>query len=135
MYLENKDIRITSKTRIRSIVIYFIILLCVLNCNSEGSISEYLWYHLHFVLGMDRKAELARKKAKLAALREERLRKEEQQNKIPPPVIAAPVDPVSVEGILKELGVTDEVVINGNVDHEEQKKSADTVALNSKYYS
>ena len=84
---------------------------------------------------MDRKAELARKKAKLAALREERLRKEEQQNKTPPPVIAAPVDPVSVEGILKELGVTDEVVINGNVDHEEQKKSADTVALNSKYYS
>lgn len=60
----------------------------------------------------DRKTELIRKKAKLAAMREERLKKEEGQLNISPQNAnkfdpSASGDAISVDTILQELGMTD----------------------------
>ncbi|VDL63001.1 unnamed protein product [Hymenolepis diminuta] len=80
----------------------------------------------------NRKAELERKKAKLAALREERLRKEESQFKNSSQSIGLPrADHVSVDGILREIGVIDNIEANGKVNDENLIKSVSTVTLDS----
>ncbi|EUB56052.1 Cytoplasmic dynein 1 intermediate chain 2 [Echinococcus granulosus] len=82
--------------------------------------------------GVDRKVELARKKAKLAALREERLRKEEKHNKALPSSFSIPtVDAISVDGILRELGVVSNIETNGRMDQDELEKSASSVVSTS----
>lgn len=82
----------------------------------------------------NRKAELERKKAKLAALREERLRKEESQFKNSSQSTGLPrTDHVSVDGILREIGVIDNIEANGKVNDENLIKSVSTVTLDSKY--
>ncbi|VDD81997.1 unnamed protein product [Mesocestoides corti] len=73
----------------------------------------------------DRKAELARKKARLAALRDERLKKEELQHNFAPQTAGvfdsnSISESVSIDGILKELGVADNVATNGKIDDEER---------------
>uniref|UniRef100_A0A5K3F513 WD_REPEATS_REGION domain-containing protein n=2 Tax=Mesocestoides corti TaxID=53468 RepID=A0A5K3F513_MESCO len=77
----------------------------------------------------DRKAELARKKARLAALRDERLKKEELQHNFAPQTAGvfdsnSISESVSIDGILKELGVADNVATNGKIDDEERLRSA-----------
>ncbi|KAM7536876.1 hypothetical protein Aperf_G00000087878 [Anoplocephala perfoliata] len=77
-----------------------------------------------------RKAELARKKAKLAALREERLKKEEQQIRSSTQFTGASyTDPLSVDGILKELGVTNNFDTNGKANDENLLNSPTTVSF------
>ncbi len=83
---------------------------------------------------MDRKAELARKKAKLAAMREERLKKEELQLNISPQAKSrlnpsASGDVLSVDKILQELGMSDSIETNGKPASEELGKSISSPAL------
>lgn len=80
-----------------------------------------------------RKAELTRKRAKLAALREERLKKEEKQIKNSFQFIGSScTDPLSVDGILKELGVTNNFDAIVKVNDENSVDSLFPVTLDSK---
>nr|CDS25787.1 Dynein intermediate chain [Hymenolepis microstoma] len=80
----------------------------------------------------DRKAELERKKAKLAALREERLRKEEIQLKSSLQSVGFPRNECTyVDGILREIGVIDNIGVNGKSNDENLIRSVSTVTLDS----
>ncbi|VDO06529.1 unnamed protein product [Rodentolepis nana] len=80
----------------------------------------------------DRRAELERKKAKLTALREERLRKEEIQLKSSVQSVGFPrTECTYVDGILREIGVIDNIGVNGKSNDENIIKSVSTVTLDS----
>lgn len=84
---------------------------------------------------LTRKEELERKKAKLAAMREERLHRDSNKylggsalNVPPMPVI----NNVDMEGILGDLGIGAGGAILGRVKLDDASKSASTPSLSSK---